>query len=196
MNDREFKDALRGIDPFAVGSTTTTESTKSTPYVPTHTHKNIYVSDLMGLADKEGYLYLDLYYSDDEKSILFKNAMRAIRRYCKANDIKPITLLQIEDKVVKKLFLKENAKNPMSIDFQYDMKRNCYTINIYAHQATTFVKLGDEKQGDSLFGNLDYEIPFYGECPIYGLMRIKESDLTKAIMYALADSRINKNDYL
>lgn len=192
INDREFKDALRGINSSDENTSSNTTSTFS----PKKTTEEVFIKDLIGTADEDGYIWLNILNCDPNDSLRDRRAIARLEKYLDENGINANTCLQPSKHVKKELFLSETAKNKMEIEFKYDSSLDCYRVRAVAYQDNNFIVLGDKSEDKSWFSNLDYELPFFAEKPIYGLIKIKESELVNAILYALADSRIVKADYL
>lgn len=188
MNDWEFKLALRGIDPYAPCGLR--EAPTEPAYKSPIKTVDVGLSELVGKADENGYLWLDVAppYGD-----MFADRDRDDINHwlAKNKGIKPLTLLQPQGNIRKQLVLSTTAKTRCSIDFKWDMDTDLYRIEIYAHLDTNFLKLGD-KIPTPAFGMecLSYELPFFAERPVFGLLKVKESDLVNAVQYALADSRL------
>lgn len=188
MNDWEFKLALRGIDPYAPCGVQ--ETPKKPAYKSPIKTVDVGLCELVGKADQDGYLWLDIALPDGD--MFERRNRRDIDKWLAKNEgVKPLTLLQPQGNIRKQLVLSTQAKIRCSIDFKWDIDTDLYRIEIYAHLDTYFLKLGDKIETPA-FGMecLSYELPFFAERPVFGLLKVKESDLVSAVQYALADSRL------
>lgn len=196
MNDLEFKNALRGIDPHAPAGE---RETRQNTYTPPKTEKVLIgLADLVGKAHDDGYLYLDLLPAD-ENECFYRSYRRNIDKYVAQHGLKVVTLLQEEKGKDKQLVLSKTAKTLCTVEFEKDLARGIHVIEIVARLPQSFIKFGDKKETGRLsaISALNYELPFYAESPVYGLIKVKESDLVSAVQYALADSRLeNPKDCL
>lgn len=112
INDREFKDALRGINSSDENTSSNTTSTFS----PKKTTEEVFIKDLIGTADEDGYIWLNILNCDPNDSLRDRRAIARLEKYLDENGINANTCLQPSKHVKKELFLNETAKNKMEIE--------------------------------------------------------------------------------